>query len=162
MRQTRVLALGSIFFFFNLTLAYSAKPNFSGKWILDQENSSMGKSAKMIQKKQSTITLEVLHKDPQLIITSKNEFQGKAVIHEMKHLTNGKAYSNVGDRGIMINSKSHWEGNILVIESSRETSSGMRQTVERYSLSADGKVFTLEDQKKDPNSSSRKLVFRKQ
>jgi hypothetical protein len=162
MERIRILAWGVIFIFPHLALAQSAKPNFSGKWILDQENSNLGANAKMIQKRQSIITLEVLHIDPQLVIISKNEFQGKVAIHEMKHMTDGKPYSNIGDQGTVINSKSHWEGNILVIESSHESKSGLRQTAERYSLSADGKVFTLESLKKAENTPNRMLVFRKQ
>lgn len=141
--------------------AQGGKPDFTGTWNLDKEKSEMGGGPGGGQRMVSpSMTIE--HKDPQLTIKRKFEFQGEERTQELKLTTDGKPNTNEGFRGRSIKSKTHWEGDKLVTESTRETPQGTMETKEVYSLSDDGKTLTVEMSRKDAGGPGRKLVYMKQ
>jgi hypothetical protein len=144
-----------------LIFAQGAKPNFSGVWNLDKDKSDMsggpGGGPRMVS---PSMTIE--HKDPQLIIKRKFEFQGEERTQEMKYTTDGKPNTNEGFRGRTVKSKTSWDGDKLVTEATRETPQGTFETKETYSLSDDGKSLTIEMTRAGATGPSRKSVYTKQ
>lgn len=107
-------------------------------------------------------SMTIEHKDPQLIIKRKFDFQGEERTQEMKYTTDGKPNSNPGFRGNTVKSKTYWDGDRLVTEATRETPQGTVETKEIYSLSADGKTLTVEMTRTGASGPGRKLVYTKQ
>jgi hypothetical protein len=144
-----------------LVFAQGGKPDFSGTWNLDKEKSEMGSGPGRGQR-MAAPSMTIDHKDPELIIKRKLEFQGEERTQELKYTTDGKPNTNQGFRGRTINSKTYWEGSKLVTEATRETPQGTVETKEIYSLSDDGKTLTIETSRKDVGGAGRKLVYVKQ
>jgi len=148
-----------------LIFAQGAKPDFSGVWNLDKDKSEMGGGSgggsgggpRMMS---PSMTIE--HKDPQLIIKRKFEFQGEERTQESKYTTDGKPNTNEGYRGRSVKSKTYWDGDKLVTEATRETPQGTFETKEIYSLSEDGKTLTIETSRVGASGPSRKSVYSKQ
>ena len=161
--RTRLLALASSIFLVAgaAIFAQGGKPDLSGTWNLDKEKSEMGGGPGGGQRMVSpSMTIE--HKDPQLTIKRKFEFQGEERTRELKYTTDGKPNTNEGFRGRSMKSKTFWEGDKLVIETTRETQQGNLETKEVYSLSNDGKTLTIEMSRKDAGGSSRKMLYVKE
>ena len=90
-------------------------------------------------------------------------FQGEEHTQELKYTTNNKKNTNEGFRGMTTESKTHWEGDKLVTESTSETPRGVMETKEVRILSADGNTMTVEmTTKGGPREGTRKMVFNKQ
>jgi hypothetical protein len=156
------LTLASLFICCNMAGAQSEKPNFSGNWKLDREKSELGTregGGRFRGGMPDSVIIE--HKEPQLIIKRKMSLpSGEERTIELKYTTDGKSNSNEGFRGMVTNSKSHWEGETLVTESTTETQMGIVETKEVRSLSGDGKTMTVElTTRGGPREGSRKLLF---
>ena len=161
--KTRLLLLATLLLlvFGFVIFAQGDKPDFSGTWNLDKSQSEMGGGPGGGPRMMSpSMTIE--HKDPQLIIKRKFDFQGEERTQEMKYTTDGKPNTNPGFRGNTVKSKTHWDGDKLVTEATRETPQGTMETKETYSLSSDGKTLTVEMTRAGANGPGRKLVYTKQ
>jgi hypothetical protein len=145
--------------------AQSQKPDFSGTWKLDKEKSDVGTEERGGRFRGGMFdSIVIEHKDPELVIKRKmNRPSGEERTAESKYTTDGKENANEGFRGMTTKSKTHWEGDKLVTESTMETQRGTMETKEVRSLSADGKTMTVEmTTKGGPREGTRKLVFNKQ
>jgi hypothetical protein len=178
-----------LLFFLSYIHAQDQKPNFSGTWTLDKEKSDLGprnpesgrrpggegEGGKQPREGANdgeggrrprggmfdSMTIE--HNDPHLTIKRKMNFQGEEHIQELKYTTNNKKNTNEGFFGMTTESKTHWEGDKLVTESTAETPRGVMETREVRSLSADGSTMTVEmTTTGGPREGTRKLVFTKQ
>jgi hypothetical protein len=156
-----VLTSSVIFVACVLVFAQGGKPDFSGTWNLDKEKSEMG-GGPGGGPRMAAPSMTIDHKDPELMIKRKLEVQGEERTQELKYTTDGKPNTNQGFRGRTINSKTTWEGSKLVTEATRETPQGTIETKEIYSLSEDGKILTIEMNRKDAGGAGRKLVYVKQ
>jgi hypothetical protein len=172
--------------------AQDQKPNFSGTWAIDREKSEFGPWSGERDKppggddreqqgrrppreganegeggrrpRGGTFDSMVIeHKEPNLTIKRKMSFRGEERTQELKYTTNNKKNNNEGFFGTTTESKTHWEGDKLVTESTTETSRGVMETKEVRSLSADGNTMTVEmTTKGGPREGTRKMVFNKQ
>jgi len=107
-------------------------------------------------------SMTIVHKDPQLNIKRKFEFQGEERTQELKYTTDGKPNTNAGFRGNTVKSKTYWDGDKLVTEATRESPQGTVETKEIYSLSEDGKTLMVEMSRSGASGAGRKLVYNKQ
>jgi hypothetical protein len=117
-----------------------AKPDFSGTWILDKNRSDS---------LDHDLTLIIVHREPEIKITSRRKSKGRENTDEQTYRIDGKA-----ERGsTRVNQDSEqrilWWGKTLVRRSVNQTTfpgSGSRAvktvTIEEWSLSKDGKILT--------------------
>jgi hypothetical protein len=96
-------------------LAAAPKPNFSGRWRIDERQSSRGAPAELVQ--------TVDHRDPVLRIDSdwnRNRPANSAYIAMLaptvQTMTDGSETTNEMPPGMSIATKSHWDGEKLVTE----------------------------------------------
>jgi hypothetical protein len=180
------------FLFLSSIPAQDQKPNFSGTWTLDKEKSELGPRNGESERRPRSDSREkqggkepregakegeggrrprggmfdsmsIEHNEPNLTIKRKMNFQGEERTQELKFTTDKKKNTNEGFFGMPTESKTYWEGDKLVTESTAETPRGVMETREVRSLSSDGNVMTVEmTTKGGPREGTRKLVFNKQ
>jgi hypothetical protein len=187
-----LLPVISLLAFFPFMQAQNQQPNFSGTWAIDREKSELGprngesrrRPGKDVRDEEGgrqpregasegegsrrprggmfdSMTIE--HNEPNLTIRRKMSFQGEERTQELKYTTNGKKNTNEGFFGTTTESKTHWEGDKLVTESTADTPRGVMETKEVRSVSADGNTMTVEmTTKGGPREGTRKMVFTKQ
>jgi hypothetical protein len=132
--------------------AYGA-PNLTGVWKLNLAKSDYGPVPPP-----ETMTRTINHNDPSLqISTYQKGAQGEATT-ELKYTTDGKPAENKGSKGTAA-----WDGNKLVVDSVREMQGAELKFHEVWSLSADGKVLTINNHLTAPQGEfDLTLVFDKQ
>jgi hypothetical protein len=138
--------------------AAQAAPNLTGEWKLNKAKSNYGPVPAP-----DSMTRTVIHSDPLLhISTHQKGAQGEATT-ELTYSTNGKPAVNQLQGGTATGT-AKWQGDTLVIESSREMQGIKVQSKEVWALSADGKVLTIGNHVSIPQQGEYdvKLVFDKQ
>jgi hypothetical protein len=158
------LTLASWLIGLNVAWAQNDKPNFSGTWKLDKEKSELGTDEGGRFRGGMFDSLVIEHKEPKLAIKRKMHLpSGEERTVESKYSTDGESNSNEGFRGMTSKSKTHWEEEKLITESTVETQRGTMETKEIRSLSADGKTMTVEmTTKGGRREGTRKFVLNKQ
>ena len=78
------------------------------------------------------------HKDPALSMSTYQKGAQGEVTTELKYSTDGKPSINGESRGTAI-----WQGDTLVIESSREAQGAKLSQKDQWTLSPDGKTLTI-------------------
>jgi hypothetical protein len=147
------------------------KTNFSGTWLLDKSRSDlsalsgMGEDAEKAQN--ATVTMVVVHQEPNLKVTRTLKTDEGEKTQTQTYHTDGTETTNAGPRGGPIVSKASWEGNNLVIVSTRTMTilwkdvSVQGKTI--WSLSPDGKTLLVDSHVHSPRGEQRfKGVFDKQ
>jgi hypothetical protein len=160
-----MLPLASLLVCLHVGWAQSQEPDFSGTWKLDKEKSDVATEERNGRFRGGMFdSLVIEHKEPELVIKRKmNLPTGEERTAESKYTTDGKDNTNEGFRGVTSKSKTRWEGDKLITESTMETPRGTMETKEVRSRSADGKTMTVEmTTKGGPREGTRKLVFNKQ
>jgi hypothetical protein len=137
--------------------AQEAKPDFSGKWVLNVEKSEF---APLPPPESGSRVID--HKDPKMKITETNKGQRGERTTEREITTDGQENKNTFPNGEYV-SKSHWNGSKLVTEGRlqlQDNEIGIKETTE---LSKDGKTLTLKRQLSSPQGEAvQKLVYIKQ
>ncbi len=139
--------------------AQEAKPNFTGKWVLDVGKSEFG--GLPIPNSRTDV---VDHKDPSLAvsITTKGPASRGERVAELKYTTDGKENTN-DVRGTETKSKTRWEGKRLIIEGKAQMDGEPVELKEVWELSEGGKVRTLVREVKNSfDRANQKLIFRKE
>ena len=146
-----------------MTLAFSlsafalGKPDFSGTWTLDTAKSDMGHGRSAPAAAKVTI---VIKQTPAFLATTRN---GGKDPETATHKLDGSESINKSPSGQDIRSTNRWEGATLVTKSVMSTEQGTAESTFVRSLSADGKVMTIETTMKTPNGvSKKKLIYNKQ
>ena len=166
------LVTGILFLFVASGFGQNSKPNFTGDWTLDREKSELGdggpgggggpRGGPGRGRGMGMGSFSITQEGDSMIVKRKVEFQGEERMFESRYTTDGKENVNEGFRGNSTKSKTHWEGAKLVTESVMETPNGTRETKEARSLSADGKIMTVETTVKGGfGEGTRKLVYNK-
>ncbi len=161
-----------LFMGLSLVVLAGERPNFSGTWTLDPERSEMGRGGRgpgsgrfgagrpgegarqgrggpgrrgMGRRGRGGMRgpLTIDHKEQQLVIKQSMNFGGEERIRTSSFTTDGKESTNPGFGGRSIPSRTHWEGNRLVTQTSMETRMGPMDVKEVRSLSDDGKTMTV-------------------
>jgi hypothetical protein len=147
------------------------KVNFSGTWVLDKSQSDvsqlMGLSDDPEKARNASMTMVVEHQGSNLRVNRMLKTQGeeRKEIHTYK--IGGGDTTNTGSRGETVVGRAFWEGDKLVIVSTRtwrvllkDVSAESRGV---WSLSPDGKNLTIAAQVNSPRGEQRgKVVFDKQ
>ena len=124
-----------------LSLPLAAAPNLSGNWVLNLAKSQYGQFPApeiMIRK--------IQHKDPALSMSTYQKGAQGELTTELKYTTDGKPAVNGENQG-----SAHWEGDKLVIETSRDYQQTKLTQREEWTLSADGKTLNIATHVKLPN-----------
>ena len=107
--------------------------------------------------------LTIDHKEGVLVIRQTLHFGGEEQVRTSRFTTDGKESTNPGFGGLSMPSKTYWDGNRLVTESSMETRMGLIQSREVRSLSDDGKTMTVvRTTTGGPRERTQELVYVKQ
>lgn len=88
----------------------AAAPNLSGDWVLNLAKSQYGQfPAPEVMRR------HIAHKDPAITLSTFQKGSQGEVLSELMYSTDGKPSVNGENKG-----SAHWEGNRLVIETSRD------------------------------------------
>ncbi len=151
MRRIGFIAVLLALFFGQATFALGA-PDFSGKWVMDTAKSGIGTA-----RGAATVTLVIKQTRTELTIDRKAGNQVGTAVHKL----DGTESINKTPSGKDIKSTSAWVGSTLVIKSFMDGQKEPSTFV--YSLSADGKVMTIETTMHMPRGEKKqKLIYNKQ
>ena len=135
-----------------LTAPLLAEPNFTGSWMLNLAKSQYGQfpapevMLRSVTYASGTLTMSTYQKGAQGEVTS-----------ELKYSTDGKPSTNAGSSGT-----AHWQGDTLIIESSRLGQGARLVQKDQWTLSPDGKTLTISTRVTLPNGEfDVKQVFEK-
>jgi len=123
---------------------YGAKPNFSGKWVLDKDKSKIG------EKKVSELMLSIKHKEKNLNVTEIKEKEEKEIKNTNKYILDGKENTLTTKKGVKITSKATLssDGKTVTLERTEVSTKEGKEKKEavniKMSLSEDGKVLMVE------------------
>jgi hypothetical protein len=123
-----------------LPAAAWAKPNLSGTFKINAAKSNYGDFPAP-----EKYELKINHNDPNLqYTTTRSGFQGgEDLTYELKYTTDGKESTNT-IRNMEAKGTAKWDGDVLVIESTRNTPNGEFKIAERWSVADDGKALVIE------------------
>jgi hypothetical protein len=145
--MTRALILTAL-----LAVPLAAAPNLSGNWVLNIAKSQYGQFPAP-----EIMTRQIRHQDPGLSMSTYQKGAQGEVTTELKYSTDGQSAVNGANQG-----SARWEGDKLVIESSREYQGTKLSQSEEWTLSPDGKTLTIATHLKLPNGEfDVKQVFEK-
>ncbi len=157
MRKTLALFAAIVLFSAPAWTAKDARPNFTGKWVLDPAKSNLGSVEGGISR-----TDIIEHKEPKLSQTITARVPQGEQSTAMTYTTDGKENTNtVANKPVK--STTRWEGTRLVTRLKADLRGGSVESKEVWQLSADGKVLTITRDMTTPQSrATHKLVFNKQ
>ena len=158
MKKSLVLlaVFGAAFFLLGVR-AQAAAPNLSGVWQLNFVKSNYGKFPAPL-----SMTRKIAHNDPKLILATTQKGAQGEVTSNLAYTTDGKESVNKLAGGES-KGTAQWIGDKLMIESSREFQGATLKQKEIWTLSADGKMLTIDSHVTIPNGEfDVKQVFDKQ
>ncbi len=149
-----------------ITFAFSGSafalgnPDFSGTWTLDMAKSDMGQARPSAMAGARKVTIVIKQTPAVLATTRKAGERSETAIEKL----DGSESINKSPSGQDIRSTNHWEGSTLVTKSVMSTTGqGTVESTFVRSLSADGKVMTIDTTMKTPNGINKKrLIYNKQ
>jgi len=138
------------------TLLLSAPPDFSGKWVLNKDQSEM--RTRDGEKPDITMTIEQAADTLKVKQESSVEYMNR----EYSYKLNGETQDVEGRRGISkVTPK--LEGDVLVVTTVREGQQGTMTSTERWQLSADGKTLTINGKSQSSRGEfESKMIYQKQ
>jgi hypothetical protein len=152
-------------------VSVEGKVNFSGLWILDKSKSDVsqfiGVGEDTEKTQNASITMMVDQQGASLRVTRILKAQGdeRKEIHTYK--IDGNETTNTGFRGETVVARAFWEGDKLVVVSTRTKRALMKDISAEsrgvWSLSSDGKTLTIAEQVNSRRGEQRvRAVFDKQ
>jgi hypothetical protein len=114
-----------------------AAPNFSGDWKLNPGRSKYGQFPAPV-----AFTRKIQQAGPALNMSTTQKGAQGEVTTELKYTTDGKPSVNKLATG-ETQGVAHWDGERLVIESTREVQGGQAKQKETWTLSDSGKTLTI-------------------
>ncbi|MGC2063054.1 MAG: hypothetical protein WA610_08745 [Thermodesulfovibrionales bacterium] len=135
-------------------------PDFSGTWALDLDKSDtgQGRPSAMAAKAQKVILF--IKQTPTALATTRKMGERSETSTEK---LDGSESVNKSPSGQDIKSTNRWEGSTLVTKSIMPAGQGNVESSFVRSLSADGKVMTIDMTMKTPSGvSKKKLIYNKQ
>jgi hypothetical protein len=111
------------------------KPDLSGTWTLDKSRSD---------KVGYDLTLNILHREPEIRITKKYVEDGRALIEESVYYTDGRAAPADAKPEYIFKPVTKWRGRTLIRETIHITKGTKFEvvTTEEWKLSQDGRTLT--------------------
>jgi hypothetical protein len=138
--------------------AQAAPPNFSGEWKMNIAKSDFGPIPAP-----DVLTRTIRHNDPSLEYTTIQKGAQGEVKTDLKYTTDGKPALNK-IQGNDAKGSAKWQGDSLLIESSRDFQNLQITSKETWTLSPDGNVLTIKNHVTVPQQGEfdLKLVLDKQ
>jgi hypothetical protein len=134
-------------------------PDFSGTWVLDPEKSDMGLPAGAGKMPMQKVTLVIKQTGTTLSVERKTANQAGTAIFKL----DGTESTNKAPNGNDIKSTSTWVGSTLVSKSTMVMDEMTAQTTDVRSLSADGKVMTIQVTRQTPRGEIKQtLIYNRQ
>lgn len=122
----------------SLPLLAQAKPNFTGKWIMNIDKSSYG-----AMPTPESLTWVIEHNDPKIkIVTTQVRTMGESSTERTCTIDGSQCTEKIR-MGEVKSSTAKWDGETLLMESSADISGMDRKSVEKVTLSTDGKTLTV-------------------
>jgi hypothetical protein len=120
-------------------------PDFSGTWNIDRKQSK-GNTSMAGQRTVGTVkVLTITHKEPQLELTLFPRAKGEMGKEVFSYTIDGVSRRDSASSFFLtVNQKASWSGDLLVIDTNRNTGAKSFQTQEVFSLSPGGDVLTIE------------------
>ena len=146
--QTRRLVL--LVFLFGALLTANAAPNLSGKWKFNKDKSDMGAQSNI-----GSLVWEIDHKEPKISIRIAQDELDLAI----SYFTDGREGTGTGFGDAEPKGRAEWKGDKL----QTKVDMGEQKISSSWSLSADGKVLTIERVREAAMGNlKQKMVFEKQ
>jgi hypothetical protein len=151
--------------------AAQGKVNFSGTWIFDKSQSDFqqltGVRGGAGNGQDASLSMVIEQQGPTLKITRTLRAEGEEKTETHLYKTDGTETTNTGFRGESVVTKAWWDGDKLVVSSSRTVQVLIKRvTVQSngvWSLSLDAKTLTIDATLETPRGEQRmKAVFHKQ
>ncbi len=141
-RTRRAVVAGAMML---LSTAFAlAKPNFSGRWKMNASLSDFGTMTAP-----TSLVQQITHNDPDLkVVTTQVGEMGEFKI-ESSYTTDGKECVNKFNN-LERKSTLTWAGDTLVIESKMDMRGNAVVISEKWSLSEDGRILTIQRHLKGP------------
>jgi hypothetical protein len=114
-----------------------AAPNFSGEWKLNVAQSQYGPFPAP-----ASMTRKVDHNGGLISMTTTQKGSQGDVTSELRYTIDGKPMTNTMPTG-EVKGSARWDGDRLVIESSRQVNDAELKERDVWTLSADGKTLTI-------------------
>lgn len=118
--------------------AFAAVPDFSGDWKMNASKSDFGQFPAP-----TNYTQKVTHSDPKLTVETKMGTENGDFNMTSNYTTDGKECTNKGFRDSETKSVLKWDGPALVIETKGSFGDNSYTMTDKWTLSADGKVLTV-------------------
>lgn len=125
----------------------TTRPDLSGVWRLDGSRSKVDPNVGDITK---DYVVTIVHKEPEIRMTTTYQKAGEKVIEESTYYTDGRPDNKPGTGGNGYESSTRWHGTKVVrrtvsklLGNTRNFSGPEAITIEEWELSADGKTLTL-------------------
>jgi hypothetical protein len=139
-------------------LPAAAKPNFTGDWKLNISKSTFGQMPAP-----SSMTNKITHSEPNLTTATKSSSEMGEYEMSASYTTDGKECTNQGFGGNPMTSTVKWDGDTLVIDTKAKFGDNELTIHEKWTLSEDGKVLSLQRTFKSAmGEGEQKLVLEKQ
>lgn len=154
----RRMSLGLVLVVALSCLALAAPPDFSGKWVLNKDQSTV----RSRDGETPDITMTVAQTAEALNVKQESSVQFMNREYNLK--LNGQPQEQPGRGGRTSMVTPAWENEVLVITRVRENQQGEKMTsTERWQLSSDGKTLTIASKTPTPNGDREsKMVLDKQ
>jgi hypothetical protein len=146
------------------------KVNFSGTWVLDKSKSDvsalLGTEEQTEKLQEASLTMVVEQEGTTLKVTRTLTSEGKERKETHTYKTDGTETTNTGWRGESVITKASWDGDKLVVVSTRTMKVLLKEIAVQsngvWSLSPDGKTLRIDAQIHSPRKDQRlKAVFNK-
>jgi len=142
-----------------VSIRAQAAPNFSGEWKMNASKSDFGPMAAQAPE---VLTRSIKHADPVLEIATYSKGAQGEIKTQLKYTTDGKESVNKLPNGDA-KGTAKWQGDHLVIESTREAQGMQIKQADTWTLSEGGKVLTVASHVTIPQGEfDLKYVFEKQ
>lgn len=134
------------------------KPNFSGNWKLNNSKSDFGPMPQGPDK----FERKVDHKDPEMKISTTQAMQGNERTTDSAYTIDGKEHEiQMGPATAKVTAT--WKESVLEVLAKREIQGNAITSAEKWTLSADGKVLTIDTEIDTPQGNLKlKFVMDKQ
>jgi hypothetical protein len=154
----RFLTLAAVAALTSLLSLAADKPNYTGAWKINSAKSDFGPMPQGPDKFERTVD----HKDPAMKMTTVQSMNGNERTTDVAYTINGQEQvvkTGMGE----VKVTPAWKDNSLEVTSKREIQGMEIKSLEKWSLSADGKVLTVETTLNTPQGDfTMKFVLDKQ
>ncbi len=112
------------------------KPDFSGEWRMNAEKSNFGPLPAP-----ASIVRQIEHAGPRLRVVTTQAGPKGEVRSEFNYAVDGKEHVNRSPSG-EVRSVLRWDGDVLEVTSNRQAGGATIRTLDRWTLSSDGRTLT--------------------